>query len=378
MFKQWSNMFRPSLIGFWLFLLAGCSLAPQPEPEAVKAKNELISNSNSKISLELALRDARYHLLEVQTIESLQDLASEHIENRKLLHLPDLISSLRSSTTQYRIDNDPRLHYLDEAISYNFLLSLPKDSDLAKEHATRTAQLIDYAQLVLWARLVAVREILSIEGQPKPSELQREEDSILIELHNSTGMSKLDLKQMAPPDLAEVHPVTADCIALQQYAAMNRPESAGTSFSVSFPGMARKLCQFDRTSELKLAEALFRFPRKINSLRLKDPSVNLLGIASLASAVGVAFEVELDWNELNHAYDEYRLHSVATELNPQDHTALIKQSDARLAWRLAWYRLLIDLGVPDPIAGLPENLPITSEDEKREKFLLNLLKETLQ
>ena len=83
--------------------------------------------------------------------------------------------------------------------------------------------------------------------------------------------------------------------------------------------------------------------------------------------------MELDWRSLNRAYDEYRLHSLAVEVDPANRTARIKANEARLAWRLAWYRLLTDLGVPDVTGALPEHFPAPGGEAKRESRLLELL-----
>lgn len=77
--------------------------APVPEPEVEVEPPP----PRAVFPLAQALREARYNLLEIQTVESLQELAGEHVENRKLLLLPDIISSLRSTPAQYWPDGDP-------------------------------------------------------------------------------------------------------------------------------------------------------------------------------------------------------------------------------------------------------------------------------
>ena len=76
---------------------------------------------------------------------------------------------------------------------------------------------------------------------------------------------------------------------------------------------------------------------------------------------------------MTRAYDAYRLHSLAAEVDPATRTARIKANEARLAWRLAWYRLLTDLGVPDITGALPEHFPAPGGEAKRESRLLELL-----
>lgn len=342
---------------------------PVPEPEVEVEPPP----PRAVFPLAQALREARYNLLEIQTVESLQELAGEHVENRKLLLLPDIISSLRSTLAQYWPDGDPRLRYLDDAIAYNYLLSLPDNADMARARNSRAGQLLDYSQLALWSRLAAVREAIELEDEARLPDLRREENSLLMELRLATGLPTAELEKIDFSTLAEVRPVAAEPAALQRYAAMNRSESAGTSFSASFPELVRKLYRFDRAAELLLAESLFRLPRKLDGLRLNDPAADLRGIAALACAVGAAFEVELDWRSLNRAYDEYRLHSLAAEVDPANRTARIKANEARLAWRLAWYRLLTDLGVPDITGALPEHFPEPGGEVKRESRLLELL-----
>ena len=233
--------------------------------------------------------------------------------------------------------------------------------------------MLDYSQLALWSRLAAVREAIKLEDEARLPDLRREENSLLMELRLATGLPTAELEKIDFSTLAEVRPVAAEPAALQRYAAMNRSESAGTSFSASFPELVRKLYRFDRAAELLLAESLFRLPRKLDGLRLNDPAADLRGIAALACAVGAAFEVELDWQSLNRAYDEYRLHSLAAEVDPANRAARIKANEARLAWRLAWYRLLTDLGVPDITGALPEHFPEPGGEVKRESRLLELL-----
>ena len=342
--------------------------APVPGPEV-----ELPPPPRMVFPLAQALREARYNLLEIQTVESLQELAGEHVENRKLLLLPDIISSLRSTPAQYWPDGDPRLRYLDDAIAYNYLLSLPDNADMARARNIRAGQLLDYSQLALWSRLAAVREAIGLEDEARLPDLRREENSLLMELRLATGLPTAELEKIDFSTLAEVRPVAAEPAALQRYAAMNRSESAGTSFSASFPELVRKLYRFDRAAELLLAESLFRLPRKLDGLRLNDPAADLRGVAALACAAGAAFEVELDWRSLNRAYDEYRLHSLAAEVDPANRSARLKANEARLAWRLAWYRLLTDLGVPDITGALPEHFPAPGGETKRESRLLELL-----
>lgn len=324
-------------------------------------------------TLAQALQKARANLQETQTVDSLQDLAGEHVENRKLLLLPDLISSLPANLTLYRPDNDPRLRYLDEAIGYNYLLNLPNHTDLVKARTPRIGQLLDFAQMALWTRLAAVREELKVEESSQLARLQTEENAILMELRLALGMSNAELEKVDYSSLAQVRPVTAKLTDLQNYAIGQRSESSGAPFSTGCLAKVHQLYGDRGAVELRLAESLFRLPRRLEILRLNEEKVNSAKIASLANAIGVALEIELDWQRLNQYFTEYQ--AIESGNNSSNRAESLKLIQARLAWQLAWYRLLTDLGVPiltETLQGKASAPPADAECESR---LLQLLKQ---
>lgn len=324
-------------------------------------------------TLAQALQKARANLQETQTVDSLQDLAGEHVENRKLLLLPDLISSLPANLTLYRPDNDPRLRYLDEAIGYNYLLNLPNHTDLVKARTPRIGQLLDFAQMALWAQLAAVREALKVAESSQLARLQTEENAILMELRLALGMSNAELEKVDYSSLAQVRPVTAKLTDLQNYAIGQRSESSGAPFSTGCLAKVHQLYGDRGAVELRLAESLFRLPRRLEILRLNEEKVNSAKIASLANAIGVALEIELDWQRLNQYFTEYQ--AIESGNNSSNRAESLKLIQARLAWQLAWYRLLTDLGVPiltETLQGKASAPPADAECESR---LLQLLKQ---
>ena len=92
---------------------------------------------------------------------------------------------------------------------------------------------------------------------------------------------------------------------------------------------------------------LYRLPRRLAEVQLASPNRDCRELAALGSAVGIAFEIELSLNRLRKAWDEFEQAKRKSELTPDAVELKMKLADTRKEWRLAYYRLLTDLGCSD-------------------------------
>ena len=151
--------------------------APPPAPAAPRTTENRTEPEETEPEDPLPLREmlaaARRNMLEIQTIESLQELAGEHVGNARLLQIPGFIDEQRTSVRSYEADRDPRLKLLDDAIAYNDLLSLPAGVDMTEHRRKRAGELLDYQIAALASRLAASRARLKLA--PEEEERRREE-----------------------------------------------------------------------------------------------------------------------------------------------------------------------------------------------------------
>ena len=332
----------------WLFpfavLLAGCgqlpsSASPHKETPAAAA-----------IGLGEALRLTRTEQLDADTVESLGQIAGEHIHNLTLLRLSGIAGELRSGET---FPPETLLDLLDGAIAYNQLLSAPPGSDLEEERRPRVAQLLACAEAANWAKLAAVREKIALAGGGGSPELRQQEADLLLELRVSTGLSRDGIALFDFATLAEPRLLACDLAGLQRRAARVRSESKLAGLPADLPGKVRALPGMAGAEIPRLAELLYRLPRCLAELQLASPNRDNRELAALGSAVGIACEVEFSLNRLRAAWDRYDLACRKAELDPRSGECALALIDARRDWRLAYYRLLTDLGA-DPSAPFEE------------------------
>ena len=108
--------------------LSGCSIVPeQPAVPQVQMQPEKV-----KVPLEEAVNIAVASTLELRVLESLQRIAKEHVEKKRLLDLPGMIYDLPRRLPEFSVENDFRLYTLDHALDACRLLTSPAKENLAQ------------------------------------------------------------------------------------------------------------------------------------------------------------------------------------------------------------------------------------------------------
>lgn len=344
--------FRAAGVFLPLLLLAGCASTAPTTPAAPPAA----TSASAKITLAETQRRAKTEQLPAETVESLGQIAGEHLHNLTLLQLPGIADEQRSGSA---LPPERLLDLLDGAIAYNQLLSAPPGSDLEEERRPRIAQLLALENAANWTKLAAVREKIAFLGGGGTPELRQEEGDLLLELRIATGLSRDGIAQFDYATLAGPQLLACELSDLQRRAVRMRSESALAGFPAELPGKVRMLPGMEGAELPRLAELLYRLPRHLAERQLAEPNRDLRTLAQLGSATGVAFEVEFSLTRLRAAWDRCDLARQKAELNPGSVECNLALIDARRDWRLAWYRLLTDLGA-DPALPFKE----TAEDAK--------------
>lgn len=374
---------RPALLlpALALLLGAGCTVyvtpepaepaetraaAPQPSPAPAPAAAEQPirqplppqpAEEKQYYRLEDLFAAARRNMLEIKTIESLQELAGEHVGNDRLLQIPGLIDEWRTTVRKFDTDRDPRLKLLDDAIAYNDLISLPPGADMVEHRRERAAELLRYQVAALASRLVAARERLQL--LPDAEEKRREEE-LALELRILTGLPAEEIGELSGSALADPAAPPENPDFLYTTASERRSETAGIRLAPRTVHDLRRLYRDDAAAEAMLAEALYRLPRRLAGHSLKEKEGFALYTVHLANALGCAFEVALDCRHLTAAWKRVRHAKLKLELHPGDRKTSLELIDATLAWRLAWYRLLTDLALPLTGKLPPPSAPVTA------------------
>lgn len=344
--------FRTAGIFLPLLLLAGCvSTAP-----AASSAPPAAASGPASITLAETQRRAKTEQLAAETVESLGRIAGEHLHNLTLLRLPGIADEQRSGSA---LPPERLLDLMDGAIAYNQLLSAPPGSDLEEERRPRIAQLLAWQNAANWTKLAAVREKIAFLGGGGTPELRQEEGDLLLELRIATGLSRDGIAQFDYATLAEPRLAAWELTGLQRRAVRMRSESALAGFPAELPGKVRMLPGMEGAELPRLAELLYRLPRHLAERQLAEPNRDLRKLAQLGSAAGIACEVEFSLSRLRAAWDRYDLARQKAELNPGSVECSLALIDARRDWRLAYYRLLTDLGA-DPALPFKE----TAEDGK--------------
>jgi len=354
-----------------LLLLTGCVSTPPVLPSPEKTPNQE-TTASAKITLTEALRRARTEQLDADTVESLGQIAGEHLHNLTLLRLPGIAEEQRSGS---ELPPERLLDLLDGAIAYNQLLSAPPGSDLEEERRPRIAQLLAWENTANWTKLAAVREKITLLGGGGTLEQRQEEGNLLLELRIATGLSRDGLALFDYATLAEPRLLACELSGLQRRAVRVRSESALAGFPAELPGKVRALPGMKGAEMPRLAELLYRLPRHLAELQLAEPNRDLRKLAQLGSATGVAFEVDFSLTRLRAAWEQYDLARQKAELNPGSVECGLALIDARRDWRLAYYRLLTDLGADLTVPF--EETPEKGEEllPKESALLLTILRE---
>ncbi len=310
---------------------------------------------------------ARRNMLEIQTIESLQELAGEHVGNARLLQIPGLIDEWRTTVQNFDADRDPRLRLLDDAIAYNDLITIPSGVDMVEHRRIRAGELLRYRVAALASRLVAARERLKLV--PDDAERRRAEE-LALELRILTGLPADEIAEFNKNALADPVAPPSNPDFLYTVASERRSETAGFRLSAATVHRLRSRYGDDAAAEAMLAEALYRLPRRLAGHSLQEKDGFAMYAVHQANALGCAFEVDLDRRHLAAAWNRVHHAKLKLELHPGDREAALELVDATLSWRLAWYRLLTDLAIP--LTGkLPA--PSTPVTEPEQPGTLDLL-----
>lgn len=315
------------------------SSSPPPESPAGGNGDEEMAG----FTLRDLLSAARRNMLEIQTIESLQELAGEHVGNARLLQIPGFIDELRTTVRKYETDRDPRLKLLDDAIAYNDLLHLPAGVDMAGHRRRRAGELLDYQVAALASRFAAARDRFKLAPDDAT---RRKLENLALELRVLTGLYAEEIDEFNPASLATpfAPPETAD--TLYVIASERRSETAGLPITAESVHALRRRYRDDAAAEAMLADALYRLPRRLAGHSLREQAGYAMHTVHLANALGTAFEADLDHRTLSAAWKRVRHARLKLELHPGDRKSRFELIDATLAWRLAWYRLLTDLAAP--------------------------------
>ena len=336
---------------FSLFWAAGCtafvdspSHLPPPPVESGENNGTGETLEHSGFGLPEALETSLTELLELETVDSLRRIASEHVHNSTMLRLPGIQAEYRSATPPAR---ETGLALLDGAIAYNHILSAPPGAELSDERRPRVRQLLELAGAECWSKLAALREKIELSGGIGTPELRQQEAELLLELRIATGFDNDMLQSFDYSTLPMPRKPDTPLFELQRRAVMTRSESAPLVIPEEFPEQVRQLYGDDPAALPLLAEALYRLPRKLAEQQLASPTRDLRELAALGSAAGIVYEVELYNNQLRDAWNRYDALRSRDDSSTETKTAL---AEALLQWRLAHFRLRAAMGrgaIPD-------------------------------
>ena len=192
---------------------------------------------------------ARRNMLEIQTIESLQELAGEHVGNARLLQIPGLIDEWRTTVQNFDADRDPRLRLLDDAIAYNDLITIPSGVDMVEHRRIRAGELLRYRVAALASRLVAARERLKLA--PDDAERRRAEE-LALELRILTGLPADEIAEFNKNALADPVAPPSNPDFLYTVASERRSETAGFRLSAATVHRLRSRYGDDAAAEAML------------------------------------------------------------------------------------------------------------------------------
>ena len=371
-----SLFFRPApifsgltaLLCIPVLLLNGCAVFPSRETQPATPPTEDRRTENSPDGLRELQRAARKNFQEIQAVESLQLLANEHVDNQLLLRLPEAVTAAREERFNTSPELDSRLTLLDAAIAYNHLLTQERNAELLEIRMPRAAELLDYTIATLWSKLAAVSEEIELLGLT-PERKQRAEE-LKLELRVYTGLNEEKLQTFTFDSLPEPGQLHRELAELQKRAVRQRSESAGARYSPQLNAKCKLFFEYDRATPLFVAEGLLRLPRRLEERSIADPEFRSEPVARLASALGVATEIEIDLANLERSYELWRLAKLKRELHPDNPEEQSAEIAARLNWRIAYFRLLADLGTDDRMPP-PDFEP--EPDPVQEDLLFSLL-----
>ncbi len=341
----------------------GCLLPGSPEITA-ESQTEQEALSGELKQLQLA---ARKNFLEIQAADSLQLLAGEYVGNQLLLRIPDAAAGVRGGRKAVSPELDLQLPLLEASVSYCYLLTQERNAELLELRLPRSAELLDRTVALLWSKLAAVSEEIGLLGETP--ERRRLAEEYQMELRVYTGLRAEEIARCRFDTLPYPQPQIGELSDLQKRAVRQRSESKGALYSPELSRKCKEFFRYDRATPLLIAEGLLRLPRRIEEYRIAHPHFDGIQAARLGAALGVAAGIELDFDYLGRAYENWRIAKLKLELTPQDKDAQLAEISARLDWRIAYFCFLADLGSGDrmpPATG-------SAADSELETELLKLL-----
>lgn len=304
------------------------------------------------VSLQKIQQSAREKHLEVNAFSTVQQRAGEFRNREKRVHLDELLREKNNAVSPEIIAG-----HLEDAIGSNHLLGgVEPGSDLVKIQSRRSGQLLDFAVASAAVRLGAALQLCELDGYGNRQEIQQYE----MELRNLSGVSPQELARLDLSKLPKPFRLKTKLIALQQFAAFNRPESAGTVIYPELLEDIRTLFKNESRLSLLYAVNLYDFHTALSGRKVESDSLHRKTVR-LANAVGAALQVEEDVKKLNTVYDACRLEELKLQLN-KNVTPELRANVIRLTaqWHLAWLKLRTDLGMTDfdlPLPAFPEQNP---------------------
>ncbi len=324
-----------------LLSLCGCT---RTEPVGSKPPAAAITKSLTLSDLQ---KSAVNNTAAIRTLESLQNLAAEHVSNKTLLQLPGYLDNPPAPAP---IERNLELNLLEFAIAYNYLMTIRTDNDLQTYHEGRTAELIRYEVAVLFAKISAGKLVPALNDQ-----------DYYLELKVLTGISQTELESIDFVCRLEPFAITRSTISLQQAAMKNRKESKivlPQKFIDDFHVFYRN----SMATGFLLTEQMLRLPKK---LVIKDVS-NGDFYTNMTIAAAICLEVEIDLQYLDQACQQYL--SLKRQLANEPDNAKIRENLIRqqLNWQIAYFRLLCDLNC-DALSSAAIAQPdlLTDEDQKK-------------
>ena len=300
---------RFSAILFQLIILtvqivgAGCISKPQPVPQ---------KQAPPRVTLETAIQTATAKRLDMRVHESLQLIAREHVEKRRLLDLPGMTGDLSRRLPTFTVENDYRITILDRAVDTCRILMTRQNKDINQIQEKVERRKIALEQAVFWSKLDYVNT-LKASGIPHPG-LESAEKDIILELTISAGIPQEMIKHFDYTSLPSPQPIKEEAV----------PEYISNMLK-SYNGAPE--------SALRFADIVYRLPSEL--LHRSDSDCR----AAFQLAQGAATAIS------GGILKKYRQTALARYLkaekqlkNSDDVKIKFAGEQAKLAWRIAYFK----------------------------------------
>ena len=256
--------------------------------------------------------------VDTRVLESLQTIAREHVEKSRLLELPGMIYDLPRRLPELVIENDFRLRVLDHALESCRILTCPAKTDLSKVQRPVEERKIALEQAILWSKLDYANR-LKRSGLDSP-DIETMRKDVMLELAISSGIPEKAIENF-------------DFSCLPQPVAVKKtPRPDYVSQITLFYGGAPD-------AALRFADVVYRLPAEL--LRRRDS--NFDAAFRLTLAAGTALKLDIVHAYLETALKKYRAaETKMQQTSPVPSALLINFEQARLDWRIAYFRMEYD------------------------------------